>query len=108
MPKIIVQCFIVFLCGLATADNVPVLIWGSNIQWVHLDNPNLFFFKFYVYNNFDLWSILKFRYEPAIALQHLDRSDFIDKISNVSTPDTIVVVVGEDEVSVLSNKVFTT
>ncbi|XP_037033744.1 V-type proton ATPase subunit S1-like [Bradysia coprophila] len=70
MTKITVECFIVFLCGLVTADNVPVLIWGSNIK-----------------------------YEPTIALQHLHSSDFYDKISNATTPDTIIVVVGEDELS---------
>ncbi|KAG4073508.1 hypothetical protein HA402_000732 [Bradysia odoriphaga] len=70
MIKLSVVCCVLFFGGLTIADNVPALIWGP----------------------FD-------HYTPALALKSYNGEEFIDVLSEHTTPDTFTLVIAEDQLS---------
>lgn len=89
MNKIRSACLILCFCGLIAADHVPVLIWGTQIQWVNWRN---------IFSSYILFVHL-IRYEPASALKSYNGDDFIDVINGIQTSDTVTLVITEDQVS---------
>lgn len=70
MIKLSVVCCVLFFGGLAVADNVPALIWGS-------------------FNH----------YAPAVALKSYNGDEFIDVLSEHVKPDTLALVIAENQLS---------
>lgn len=70
MIKLTVVCWVLLIGGQSIADNVPALIWGP----------------------FD-------HYTPAVALKSYNGYEFIDILSEHTTPDIFTLVVAEDQLS---------